>query len=452
MSKPRTTWTRHSRACGNPCKPVRHSRACGNPAPRTPFCFCIVLLAGLLLLSCPLTAQTQLNFKRIINNWPTIELYYTTSCNGERSFILDKSKFRIEENGVEIKDFELWCPDPVERCPASLSLVIDAGAGMAGTADSAAREGARWFIQKMVNNGDHLDEASVTFSGDSIVLRQGMTTDYDTLRTSLDTLPSAGRSRILDGIYCGIDALITNGVNQCRAVIVFTNGLDTVSTHTLQEIIRHANRNRIRVFMLGVGDSIASGWQQSLANLTGGRYYERPKAWQLLAIYQEITTIMFGGPIYECLITYMTHGMNGSLRTVNLTVRDSCGTDTKSKTYKALHDTSTYIPLKFRLSAGRETYGNSLVAVPLRLDDTFYADTFQPVTFTVLYDEQCARFAGISVPQGSPWDGVPIALAHVPGGIEVKTMKGKVLASDQSPATLAELVFQTSDPDGRDTV
>ena len=59
-----------------------------------------------------LYAQPNLNFKRVTVNWPTMELYFQVGCDGLPSYNLSKTDFKIFENGIEVKDFTLWCPDP----------------------------------------------------------------------------------------------------------------------------------------------------------------------------------------------------------------------------------------------------------------------------------------------------------------------------------------------------
>jgi hypothetical protein len=79
-----------------------------------------------------------------------------------------------------------------------------------------------------------------------------------------------------------------------------------------------------------------------IAQLTGGKYFQTPNAGQLAAIYQEISTIMFQG-FQECIITYERDCADGSLRTVELQLRNYCGgTDTKTKTYRAPLDSTTF--------------------------------------------------------------------------------------------------------------
>ena len=59
------------------------------------------------------------------------------TCAGKNIWFTDKRFFSIRDNGREIGDFELWCPDPTVRCAVSIALALDAGEGMAsGALDS----------------------------------------------------------------------------------------------------------------------------------------------------------------------------------------------------------------------------------------------------------------------------------------------------------------------------
>jgi hypothetical protein len=62
---------------------------------------CLLVLA--LLSTTTLTkGQPVLNFKRVVNNWPTIELYFSVACNGQQAYDMQKGFFTIAENGLEI--------------------------------------------------------------------------------------------------------------------------------------------------------------------------------------------------------------------------------------------------------------------------------------------------------------------------------------------------------------
>jgi len=297
----------------------------------------VLLLVAFFGSSQIVEAQPNLNLKRITVNWPTIEMYFSVGCNGNPAYNMAKQDFKIFENGVEVKEFTLWCPDPTIRCAISVALVFDASGSMGGSGNAGAKLAGHAFVDLM---DGVLDEAAVIWFTSVVTVYQAMTSIKPMLHSAVDALPAAGMTAVWDGCYAGIIELVNNGVNQCRAVIVMTDGGDNSSSRTPAEIISLANRNRIRVFTIGLGGNINATELEMIALLTGGRYYQTPNAGQLAAIYSEISTIIFQG-FQECVITYQRECADGGMRTVELQLVNFCGgTDVKTKTYRAPLDSS----------------------------------------------------------------------------------------------------------------
>jgi len=398
-------------------------------------------LFGMLYPAGTASAQPSLNFKRIVNNWPTIELYFSVGCNGTPAYNFNKEQnFKVYENGIEVGEFTLWCPDPRVRCAISVSLVFDASGSMYGAGNAGAIAAGNAFVDLM---DGLVDEACIVFFESSVNVRLGMTTNLTDLHDAVNSLPVLGATACWDGIYVGVSELINSGNNPCRAVIAMTDGGDNSSTHTPQDVIALANRNRIRVFTIGLG-GVEPTNLELIALLTGGKYYQAPSADQLVAIYQEISTIIFAG-FMECLITYQAKCMDGGLRTVDLSLLQFCnGSDTKTKTYRAPKDTSTYLPLEIALGK-RKGRGSSEVRVPLDLVTPIDPlDNFERSTFVVEFDPSCVQLKGIETPPGTLLNGIPITVDYLANGVQFKTTERKQI---QGNGTLAELVFQLSDPD-----
>ncbi|MBE0644410.1 MAG: VWA domain-containing protein [Bacteroidetes bacterium] len=383
--------------------------------PRVHFLFAALLLFG---ISSALQAQPNLNFKRVTVNFPTIELYYSVGCDGNPAYNMTKPDFRILENGEEVKDFTMWCPDPTIRCALSASLVFDASGSMAGSGNTGAKQAGHAFIDLM---DGVVDEAAIVWFTHVVTVYQQMTTVKLALHAAVDALPATGATAVWDGIYAGIIELINNGVNPCRAVIVMTDGGDASSTRTVAEIISLANRHRIRVFTIGLGSSINSTELEMIAQLTGGKYYQTPNAGQLAAIYQEITTIIFQG-FQECVITYERDCADGGMRTVELQLKNFCGgTDVKTKTYRAPLDSTTFADLQFTLDdaiafSGEEVVVNLAVEAQQPLD-------LYPLNFTLLYDRQALQLLWVAPSPGSPITPQSIATAGVANGTAVMIQK-----------------------------
>ncbi|MBL0173656.1 MAG: VWA domain-containing protein [Ignavibacteria bacterium] len=223
------------------------------------------------------SAQPQLNFKRIVNGWPKIELFFTVACNGQPAYFTDKKYFRVYENGVEVTNFTLNCPNPLIPAPASVALVFDASGSMTGSGNAGAKAAGHAFVDTLDLPGD---EAAVLWFNGTVTLAQSMTADHDSLHAAIAALPADGSTAVWDGCYAGLEELIGNSSNPVRTMIVLTDGGDNASTRSPAESISLANRNRIRIFTIGLGSGIQSEILKNIADLTGGRYYETPNASQ----------------------------------------------------------------------------------------------------------------------------------------------------------------------------
>jgi hypothetical protein len=394
---------------------------------------------SLLIIAASVDAQPNLTFKRVTVNWPTIELYFSVGCDGNPAYNMTKQDFRIYENGMEVKDFTLWCPDPTLRCATSVALVFDASGSMMGSGQAGAKQAGHAFVDLM---DGVIDEAAVLWFTSVVTLYQQMTSNKPMLHSAVDALPAGGLTAVWDGGYAGLIELIDNGVNHCRAVILMTDGGDNASSRTPAEIIALANRHRIRVFTIGLGSWVNSTELQLIADLTGGKYFQTPNAGQLAAIYQEISTIMFQG-FQECLITYDRECTDGNLRTVELELRDFCGgTDVKTRTYRAPLDSATFKTLNLELGKG-EGKGNTDINIPLNLVTPINDDMLYPFQFTLEFDPACVQFKSVTTPPGSLLAGMPISVTPVPTGALIQVTDRKILNGN---GLLMEFTFAAADP------
>lgn len=396
----------------------------------------IVLLLA-LAAAMPIAAQPNLNFKRVTVNWPTIELYFTVGCNGQPAYNMTKQNLRIFENGAEVKNITLWCPDPTIRCPVSAALVFDASGSMAGSGNAGAKQGGHAFVDLM---DGVVDEATVIWFDSRVTIYQQMTTIKPMLHSAVDGLPAAGTTAVWDGIYAGIIELINNGVNQCRGVVALTDGGDNASTRTVAEIISLANRHGIHVFTVGLGTGVNAVELEQIALLTGGRYYQTPNAGQLGAVYGEIFTLMSTQMAGECIITYDRQCADGALRTVELQLANFCGgSDAKTKTYRAPLDSATFSQLDLEVEDTWALAGTT-VNVPLKLVTPMNGEMFYPFECVVRFDTLCMDGVRVSVPSGTLLEGVPVTVTPVSGGLRINT-NDRVLINGSG--TLLMLQFDT---------
>ncbi|MBE0643799.1 MAG: VWA domain-containing protein [Bacteroidetes bacterium] len=377
----------------------------------------VFLLPVFLLLPAAVLSQPILNFKRVIVNWPTIELYMAVGCDGVQAYSMTKDNFRILENGVEVPPFTLWCPDPSMRCAASLVLVADVSTSMRGSGMAGMKMGLTAYADLM---NEKCDQVALVTAGDPPSVLQGMTGQKPALKQAIDGLQASGGSAIYDGAILGLQLMIDSGFNSCRAVILFSDGMDNSSSATVPEIISFANRHRIRVFTIGLGEVINDTELEMIALLTGGRYYRTPNAGQFAAIYQEITTNMFGDNLQECIITYERDCADGLMRTVELQVKDFCGgEDAKTKTYRAPLDSTTFTVQRLRIgevtSVPRE-----FVTVPLLLDAVPRDATLRPFDITIVSALPGRPLLDVSVPVESSLAGIPLRIDRTTDSVRIR--------------------------------
>ncbi|MCB2205823.1 VWA domain-containing protein [bacterium] len=399
------------------------------------------LLTTLLFaaLTVAVTAQPNLNFKRVATNWPTVELYFSVGCSGTPAYNMTKQNLRVFENGVEVNDFALSCPDPTQRCAISVALVFDGSGSMAGAGNAGAKAAGRAFVD--IIDGV-LDQVSIIWFNAQVTVQQQMTTLKPLLYSALEALPTGGFTAIWDGCYRGVEEVALHGTNPCRGVILLGDGEDNSSSRTPQEIIDLANQHHVRVYTVGLGSNINATELEMIALLTGGRYYHTPNAGQLAAIYQEISTIMFQG-FQECTITYESDCSDGAMRDLELQLVNFCGgSDVKVKGYRAPMDSTTFSGLQMEIGDATVNAGSE-VSIPLNLLAPPGDRMFYPFSFSLLFDQQCVSFVGVNAPTGALLEGVPLDISPVPGGVRIETTDRKLLGSI---GELMEFTFRASRP------
>ncbi|MBR9974500.1 MAG: VWA domain-containing protein [Bacteroidetes bacterium] len=401
----------------------------------TAFRIAVSVLLCVLLMPVAAQAQPDLNFKRVRLAWPNVEVYFSVGCNGIKNYQLKPSDVRLYEDGHEITDFGLWCPDPGSRCPISVGLVFDASDSMKGEGSEGAKHGGMTFIGNM---DDVIDEASVIHFNQSVWVYQQMTTDTVALKQAVSLLPTFGATALWDGIFTALAIVQNNGHNQCRAVIVLSDGEDNSSTrHGLLDVITFAVTHNIRVFPIGYGENIAEDDLRLLAQMTGGEYYQTPNASELASIYREISTILYDY-FQECLLMYEPRCGDDQPHEVELKVENLCGGDASlRRTYHAPRDSTTFREKHFGI--GEATgMGGAEIRVPIDLRTPFFRERLYPMSITLNFDRKKLRLLRAETPSGTLLDGMALHTAELSDGGRIRIPFGRTL---DGTGTLLYAVF-----------
>src|SRR5216684_1746715 len=223
-----------------------------------------------------------------------------TAADKQKRFVsnLKREDIRVLEDGVPQQIFTF---QPNVDLPLSLAILIDTSGSEERTLPEE-KAAARSFLEMVVR--PNKDEAAiVSFTGE-VTLEQGLTGNIGRLRRAIDRVefvpPSgyigggvvvggtppisgtqqtlAGSTAIWDAIWATSNELLTDSAeHQRRAIILLTDGEDTISQVRMQEAISRALKADALIYAIGIGDRYNFGINESalkkITEGTGGRAY-----------------------------------------------------------------------------------------------------------------------------------------------------------------------------------
>jgi Ca-activated chloride channel family protein len=157
--------------------------------------------------------------------------------------------------------------------PASVALLVDGSGSMrVGFASNAARRISEAILDSLDSTRD--DAALMAFDRRLLTVH-GFTHDFNGIRTSLERLESFGMTSLYDAI-AGTAGITAGKSQNRRAVVVLTDGADTGSAYSPEQVSRIASAIDVPVYIFALGDiptdaqGQAVGALRDLATETGG--------------------------------------------------------------------------------------------------------------------------------------------------------------------------------------
>lgn len=286
---------------------------------------------------------------------------------------LDAGNFRLVENGTP-RQLVMRCPDPADI--NSVIEVLDNSGSIFAVLPKVVEAAGR-----LIDSLGATDEAAVLAFGRTITLAQDFTTDKAALKAALQTLNANGGTPLYDATYEAVTLLAQRSGN--RHAVVITDGADTQSSRTVDDVIPYARANRVRLYTIAFNIALADQKpMERMALETGGSFFvvERPS--ELAAVYERIAA-----EITErcCVAEYTSTSCADTLRDLELTVVDGGGTAMDRRTF-----TSPARPLEAHLAIDVPAE-----LTPLTSGMAFLSMTPAPdpalelsIALTVVYDDQ----------------------------------------------------------------
>ena len=225
---------------------------------------------------------------------------FFTAADKQKRFIssLKREDVRVLEDGVPQ---EIFTFQQSVELPLSLAILIDCSGSEERTLPEE-KAAARSFLESIMRPAK--DEAAVVSFTGEVTLEQGLTGNISRLRRAIDQVefvpPSgyigggvvvggtppisgtqqtlAGSTAIWDAIWATSNELLAAAAeHQRRAIILLTDGEDTISQVRMQEAISRALKADALIYAIGIGDRYTFGINESalkkITEGTGGRAY-----------------------------------------------------------------------------------------------------------------------------------------------------------------------------------
>ncbi len=179
--------------------------------------------------------------------------------------------------------------------PVDLVVVMDISGSMRGDKITSARSSLMQFITKL----DDSDRLRIDLFNDQITTLTPLTPIGDKRQQVLDSVSGIfeqNNTSLYDAVLNAYDGLQTEGdPNHIRAIVVLSDGDDTTSAATLDDVIQKIQLseseggNAIKVFTIAFGEDADADILKSIAEPSGGKQYDSlPETIQ--KIYDEIAT------------------------------------------------------------------------------------------------------------------------------------------------------------------
>lgn len=235
-----------------------------------------------------------------------VELF-TTVLDRKGDFVegLSQEDFVVLEDDVaqEIRRFET-----VRDLPIHAGIVLDTSLSMIEELRQVEKAAYR-FLETVLTSKDRA--AVITFN-DQPQLAVRFTNDKAILAGGLASLTAEGETALYDSIIFALHYF--SGLKGKRAIVLLTDGEDSMSRYTYEDAIDYARRTGVALYIVGL--KLSSGARevrmlmQRLAQETGGGYFSVDNAAQLTRVYEAIQTELRAQYLIAYQSSKPSHGEN----------------------------------------------------------------------------------------------------------------------------------------------
>lgn len=199
-----------------------------------------------------------------VDHFPEVTVYFTAvDPSGLPITDIPKDRLQVLQNGRSVPDFTLDLADSSQDGLAVV-IAVDTSGSMKGRPLENAQAAARLFLDQMKPN----DQAALVSFGQTVQVPQDLTGDRGALDRAINGLSVGGDTAFYDAAFQAITIAARHTLGR-RAVVMITDGEDTHSRLTLDDVVAKARETNTPVSVIAVGE-VKQEPVQRLTTVTGG--------------------------------------------------------------------------------------------------------------------------------------------------------------------------------------
>ncbi|MEA2016604.1 MAG: type II secretion system F family protein [Actinomycetota bacterium] len=211
-----------------------------------------VIIFSIVFIS-PLTAYAQESEDILIKDidfdyYPRVDIY----VNFEEDSLLgttglEQEDFVVLENGESVSNLSVRALGEIAE-PIGVVLAVDTSGSMEGEPIGDAISAVSIFIGEMRD----IDKTAALSFADSVITHSGFTSDHSELRDSISGIEAEGDTSLFDGIYTACGMFRSEDNIKHRYLIVLSDGADTASSHSVEEVIERAEQEEVSIYSIAL--------------------------------------------------------------------------------------------------------------------------------------------------------------------------------------------------------
>lgn len=174
---------------------------------------------------------------------------------------LTAADFEVRDNGVP-QQVDLITPDEV---PLNVVMALD----ISGSLTADRREDLRHAGEALLDALASRDRAALVTFNHAVALGSDLTEDHARVRAALARTRGTGDTALVDATHTAM-LVGESGVGR-TLVVIFSDGLDTVSWLTAPRVVETARGSEAIVYAVTAGTSYRSDFLDDVSESTGGR-------------------------------------------------------------------------------------------------------------------------------------------------------------------------------------